>query len=504
MTKAKNKNSNRTIRVYRVEQSMNADKLDRILDVLRVYRKTAKSISGLQWKLFFQNGSFYRNESINNGIVESQLSERWKQTCQYQVVSTLDSYIENCKNRFRDIVVRSSVDEQIKLYLFYINKYGLWYKEGIKIPLFVDNKRVKGEYVDIPQDIIKLSRRIIKHIFKEGRKPSFKNINMVLDSKIAKIILKEMNEASRFDYWIRFSTLNKNSPVFIPVLSNKYFDAVDGKLLNSCQFNFDEENNLSIYFTKEISKPVYSSDVDKIGIDVGLNTLIATNFGDLFGRTLYAKLKHYDTRLMELSAKQQKQNRSVDTKQHRRIVKTIRSIIKNEIGRIINRMIDLYHPKEIVIEKLNFKNSRLSRQTNRILRNFGKSVLTRKLESVKELLGIKITEVNPAYTSQECRVCGYVDERNRKGDRFKCLMCSHEGNADVDGSVTVLDRSSDEEISVNQGTYKVFDVLVRRFCQALSNGSSYASIVRAMEVLKGNKYMNVYMKHLQFCPEGFL
>jgi len=49
---------------------------------------------------------------------------------------------------------------------------------------------------------------------------------------------------------------------------------------------------------------------------------------------------------------------------------------------------------------------------------------------VKVRLKISHQQVNPAYGSQSCPFCEFVDSRNRKGDRFQCLHCGHENASD--------------------------------------------------------------------------
>src|SRR5271163_1702802 len=44
--------------------------------------------------------------------------------------------------------------------------------------------------------------------------------------------------------------------------------------------------------------------------------------------------------------------------------------------------------------------------------------------------GFRHEQVNPAYGSQSCPFCEFVDSRNRKGDRFQCLHCGHEDVSD--------------------------------------------------------------------------
>ena len=68
----------------------------------------------------------------------------------------------------------------------------------------------------------------------------------------------------------------------------------------------------------------------------------------------------------------------------------------------------------MVIESLNFNKPELSRKLNRIIKNFGLKLFKNKLKELSLIKGFKVEELNPAYTSQECNSCGYVDEKNRK------------------------------------------------------------------------------------------
>lgn len=53
--------------------------------------------------------------------------------------------------------------------------------------------------------------------------------------------------------------------------------------------------------------------------------------------------------------------------------------------------------------------------------------------------GVVVEVVNPAYTSQTCAECGYVDADNRPDQAtFCCLECGHENNADVNAARNIL------------------------------------------------------------------
>lgn len=55
--------------------------------------------------------------------------------------------------------------------------------------------------------------------------------------------------------------------------------------------------------------------------------------------------------------------------------------------------------------------------------------------------GVRTMMVNPAYTSQKCNRCGYVDARNRDHARFDCLRCGHNDNADHNAALNIRDRA---------------------------------------------------------------
>jgi putative transposase len=55
--------------------------------------------------------------------------------------------------------------------------------------------------------------------------------------------------------------------------------------------------------------------------------------------------------------------------------------------------------------------------------------------------GVAFIEVDPAYTSQTCSVCGWVDKKNRRSQAaFECGRCSFVGHADHNAAINIAAR----------------------------------------------------------------
>jgi len=112
-------------RAYGLKQHANAGKQSKAIETVREYRKTAEQIARVQWRFFYgTGGGFDKHLAIKH--IASFLSERYKQTCQYQVVGILASFLSNRQNDFVDLVKRSSLEEKTRHKLLVINAWSLW------------------------------------------------------------------------------------------------------------------------------------------------------------------------------------------------------------------------------------------------------------------------------------------------------------------------------------------------------------------------------------------
>ncbi|MDI1471540.1 transposase [Thermodesulfovibrio sp. 1176] len=140
--------------------------------------------------------------------------------------------------------------------------------------------------------------------------------------------------------------------------------------------------------------------------------------------------------------------------------------------------------------KLDFRSPELSKRMNRLIQNFGKRFVKKKLKRLQEMYGIEVIEVNPSYTSQECSSCGYVDRKNRKDTQtFECKLCGKKTNAQVNGARNILRRASLLGLIKTTATKKqVLSVLIKKHIEKLKGCNS-----AALDILKGNPYYRNYL-----------
>ncbi len=123
------------------------------------------------------------------------------------------------------------------------------------------------------------------------------------------------------------------------------------------------------------------------------------------------------TRLKPLEKLSGKIARFKDTKNHCWSRYIVDEAIKNNCGTI--QMEDLTGISE----------------ENTFLKTWSYYDLQQKIKYKAEEAGIKINFIDPYMTSKRCNHCGYISKENRNvekngQDKFKCINCGHEANAD--------------------------------------------------------------------------
>ncbi len=297
------------------------------------------------------------------------------------------------------------------------------------------------------------------------------NCCMMLDKKVAEV--QESNNT--YDYWIRLSTLEKGNVIYLPIKSYDYFNNVKGKLKNIIQIKISAI--VEYGFVKDVDLKEYNG-FSTIGIDIGLINLISSSSGSQYGKRFYKLLRKYDNIIHNIVKNRMKQGLYKNCPKLSRLYSKVKNLVKNEIGRCLNRLLKLEQPKIIVVENIKNityktkKNKQLNKSMRRLLNRSGFSKIGDRLKSkCAERKNIELIEVNPAYTSQLCPTCGYVHKSNRKNQStFKCLNCGYLSNADYNSSINIRNRRSISAFGIYTKYKKIKEILDKEF---LSRQASY-------------------------------
>ena len=85
------------------------------------------------------------------------------------------------------------------------------------------------------------------------------------------------------------------------------------------------------------------------------------------------------------------------------------------------------------------KNVKAKSGLNKSILDQGWSEFRRQLEYKQYWRGGKVIAIDPKYTSQKCSSCGEQSSENRKTqERFACVFCGHEENADLNAAKNIL------------------------------------------------------------------
>jgi putative transposase len=439
---------------------MNAGKERLVLQLLASWRHVAVLHGREQWRLFFEQGHFDKRLKSRTGY--EIVGTSFGQMIRHQVVGVLSSFVANRSNDFRDAVHGSSLDSATKHQLHFINRWKAWFTLGTPLAMKDGNT--------ISTEVRKLARAIMRGILRGHRKPNLSKIGMSIDQRM--VSMSASRSSHRYGWWLRLSTLTKGAPVWVPLAHTDRMEARNGQRSLSIQVSQDRETKALRFGVLtdcasefEASRQAYTPRCGTLALDVGLKTLLAANDGTRLGQGWDERLHWYESRITTLAKNLQRQglrpNRSA---RYRAYVQQLRGWLQSEIGRVMNRMVETHAPAAIATELLDFRAPGLSRRLNRLIGTFGKRVLEAKLLDLEQRFGIELVKVNPAYSSQECNACGYVDKRNRpRQSVFRCLWCGSKRNGDVNAACNLWSRRSAPPEAARRHRQSILADLVQGF-----------------------------------------
>ena len=422
----------------------------------------------------FDNLNFrnIRKEWIKNGIFEQwTLPAHLKAMAVDDAIGQIKSKHSNLKIKIKQLSRENenhSKDDEHYI-AFIVSKDNLWFKVLNNKPLSeTDYWKNKDKFSIL--NIKKLNNYIKRQTRKFNTKMVAKSDKtMIYDSTLYKASKGEIKLASLIPRKRIIANLTDNS---IP--TGNITIVLDR-----------DKQRIEIHSTIEVNKIDNHND-NIIGVDKGFTDLLATSSGNIYGEKVSIHIKNKSDYLSEKYKKRNKLFQIALKHKENDNLRKYNNIIKNNLGKIkmnrkknkfnerikselnysINNMIKKEKPKEIILENLNFvsKNKKYGKKINRYLSAWQKGYLQKQLEHKSNLNNIKITLINPAYTSQVCSNCGAFGSRNGKD-----FICEKHGtvDADINASLNILLRKYIKDISLFT-PYKRVKIKLKRLAEAFS------------------------------------
>ncbi|MHB8244285.1 MAG: hypothetical protein ACYDGN_02870 [Acidimicrobiales bacterium] len=245
------------VRAYRMENRANPGKLCRVAAVLPEYQAAAKVIQSNQMRGFVQDGEKFWNRR-EPGVFKTALSERYKRSVQNQVVGGLDSWLALTKVVVRNLIARSSLPDETKADLWWLNRCGAHYQTtagesaGVGLQVGRHTCRHYRTTTSAGRDAVPL-RAMMKHV--RNHQVSVPRLwrarTMTLDGTVAQV---EKAAGGAHDQWVRVSTLEPGHPVWLPLGANRFFNEAAGETSNFAQVTVTRDGQVRVSLVKRSEK----------------------------------------------------------------------------------------------------------------------------------------------------------------------------------------------------------------------------------------------------------
>jgi len=257
------------------------------------------------------------------------------------------------------------------------------------------------------------------------KKPKHRGNQMMLcDMNITFELSKSSTE---FDAWLHFQSIGEKIIFDVPIrFHRQYLELASwGKRLNSYFIT-----RKSVQFCFEIETgPKLPLDAG-IGIDTGINALASLSTGEQLG----TDIKQHIERIKRCKHGSKGQKRA-------------RLALRHRMDAVAKQVVQTPGVSFVVVENLKGITQNTKHPKRRLGKNMRRSIgawnVRYWLERIQrncERNRVSFRSVSPHHTSQICSKCGHTDRMNRRGEKFKCLACGYEDNADVQASRTILHR----------------------------------------------------------------
>lgn len=255
---------------------------------------------------------------------------------------------------------------------------------------------------------------------KELVKPKHYGSKMTLSAQCVTID----DDVNSFDLWLTVHSVGNKIKLNIPLKKHRHMNLFSSwKRASTVVIHCDY-----VQFSFETETGPKLAQGHLVGLDVGINHLIATSDNELLGS---------DVKELINAIKRKQQG----SKAYKRAKKTLSYYLHKQVK-------DYFYANPalrlVVVERL--KGLKQGKQKNRgkafrkTLSNWNYRELLNIIEMRTQESRASFRSINPYKTSQQCPSCSHIERGNRSGEKFSCLNCGYSNNADLVGALNILDR----------------------------------------------------------------
>jgi len=370
-------------------------------------------------------------------VFESELSERWQRVCLQQAAGIAKSW-------------RTTRQTAYAAYLEDLADYA--------------DAKAKAETSGVPLD-----RKRKEPAWREWTMPE---LRVPCIQANANVLVVEKAEDSTFDYWLRISTLDKGTPLRVPVkLASYHKKALEGRTLNTSTTLHKRKGIWWLTLSFDLDVPLETEpSAPRVGADVGIANFITTSTGKRYG-SFHGKLARRQKRDREKRRRKAKLRACLKKKGITKLPSTssaggqrLGRHVRQEINRAVNLMIADHPNARIIYEDLSVASMRFkARCMNAYLYASNLAHIPKQIAWATAKRGMAAHTVKAAYSSQECSRCHYVDRANRPNQQtFLCRVCGYRNHADCNASQNLASRFGDNELAACKGKKEVKTLLIAR------------------------------------------
>jgi transposase len=267
------------------------------------------------------------------------------------------------------------------------------------------------------------------------------------------VVTLELSEDSTFDYWLRISTLDKGTPIRLPIkLAAYHRRMLDGKRINTSVTLTRKPSGW--WLTLTVQETIVATTRDEspvVGVDVGIVNFLTTSTGKRYG-SFHGKL----ARRHKLDRERRRRKAKLRACLKKKGITCLPSLtncrlarhVRQEINRAVNAFYADHVDYQIAYENLDVRTMRFhTRRMNAYLYASNLAHLPKQIAWGAKKRGQRVRASWAAYSSQACSRCQFVSRANRPEQQtFRCQACGLTIHADENAANNHHARFHDREM----------------------------------------------------------